>query len=120
LSEGLIDLLQVESTPNKEELKQTQDGAEEPNIDSHPTSTNSKFPPLRRAALHLFNLIVRESAQLMYNQVISSLPLPDNTLKRAKITFAYIASVADDRVMKVMAREGGELIEQLQQAAIGL
>ncbi|KAL1755246.1 hypothetical protein FB107DRAFT_213966 [Schizophyllum commune] len=74
-----------------------------PSMDSQPTSTNSKFPPLRRAALHFLALLIRTATQHAY-----------------AITLGYIASTDQDNIVRVMAREAVEEQEELERAVMGL
>jgi len=131
LSLGLIDLLQVETVPekptiklSKEEESQEEEEATpvDPSMDSEPTARNSKFPPLRRAALHFLSLLIRASTKLAYDDNSSTTAdiFPRSTFQRADITLRYIASTDEDNVVRVMAREARENLEQLQQALIGL
>ena len=129
LSLGLIDLLQVETVPekpavklSKEEESQEEATPVDPSMDSEPTARNSKFPPLRRAALHFLSLLIRASTKLAYDDNSSTTTdiFPRSTFQRADITLGYIASTDEDSVVRVMAREARENLEQLQQALIGL
>ncbi|KAI5893359.1 ARM repeat-containing protein [Schizophyllum commune H4-8] len=121
LTSALLDLLQVEgvvgdTVPEKagKELpakteQQLAEGRKKPeharrpkpapSMDSLPTSTNSKFPPLRRAALHFLALLIRTTTQ-----------------HRAKITLGYIASTDQDGIVRVMAREAVEELGELERA----
>lgn len=117
LSEGLIDLLQVETVLTSKKADGEQ---EEATMDAEPTSTNTKYPPFRRAAIHLFNHIIRETTRLLYEEMIQQSPILNATIQRAKTTLSYVAMVVNDGVLKAMAREGVEQLTQLERAMVGL
>jgi len=130
LFDGMIDLLQVESVPatprrvqqdslekdKGEEQQEDRAGA----MDSQPTVANSKFPPLRRAALHFLSLLLRAFITRVYDMGTDGLIIPISSTNRAKTILSYTASVDEDGVVKVMAREAKELLEQLSRAVIGI
>lgn len=122
LDDAIIDLLQLETVPatprSSEENSNTAD--QTPTMDSDPTSTNSKFPPFRRAALHFLSLLFRETTKQIYESSFGGLILPDGFMRRAKSTLSYVASSDQDTVVRIMAREAGEGLEQIQRAMIGL
>jgi len=132
LSLGLIDLLQVETVPEKPTVKLSKEAesleeeeptpVHHPSMDSEPTARNSKFPPLRRAALHFLSLLIRASTKLAYDDNNSNTTdiFPRSTSQRANITLGYIASTDEDNVVRIMAREARESLEQLQRALLGL
>ena len=129
-----------------------------PSMDSQPTSTNSKFPPLRRAALHFLALLIRTATQHAYASTqrvydappqyayassthrafdssfsVHDSPLASlmsaisvqsmfnrDLLKRARITLGYIASTDQDNIVRVMAREAVEELEELERTVVGL
>ena len=113
LASAIIDLLQVETVPSRKD----NDTAEQATMDSDPTSTNSKFPPFRRAALHFLSLFFRETTKQVYE---SGSILPDIFIRRAKIVLSYVASTDQDAVVRIMAREASEGLEQIKLAMIGL
>ncbi|KAI0723142.1 hypothetical protein C8Q76DRAFT_767130 [Earliella scabrosa] len=144
LTDAMVDLLQVESvqvapraaaarpgtaSEKEGEVAEAAQGAEAdppksqpaPRMDSHPTSTNTKFPPLRRAALHFLSLLVRACTTRVYEtgSADGSL-LPPVTMKRARTTLGYIAATDADDVVRVMARETIEGLDQLAEAVVGL
>jgi hypothetical protein len=114
LFEGMIDLLQVEGAS-----AQTSEGApgkvEEGTMDAQPMSTNSKSPPLRRAALHFLSRLLRATA----GSIESTSPAPMFSMKRARATLAYIAATDPDMIVRVMAQEAVEDLKKLGQAIIG-
>lgn len=119
----MIDLLQLESVSNTQQPKptKTEDVPPEPQrsrdaMDDQPTSTNTKFPPLRRAALHFLSILARATTKLVYDGVLEQQPFPPRLMQRAKTTLAYVASVDKDNIVRVMAREAGEYLAQLEQA----
>jgi hypothetical protein len=89
-------------------------------MDSDPTSTNSKLPSFRRAALHFLSLLFRETTRQIYESSFGDPILPDGFIRRAKTTLSYVASTDQDTLVRVMAREAGEVLEQTQRAIIGL
>ena len=144
LTDAMVDLLQVESvqvapraaaarpgtaSEKEGEVAEAAQGAEAdplksqpaPTMDSHPTSTNTKFPPLRRAALHFLSLLVRACTTRVYEtgSADGSL-LPPVTMKRARTTLGYIAATDADDIVRVMARETVEGLDQLAEAVVGL
>lgn len=138
LVDAMIDLLQVESVPaaqrpaassssaTSNEHKEGNIGAEKgtpnspPTIDSHPTSTNTRFPPLRRAALHFLGLLVQACTTRIYETgSANAFLLPPAIMKRAKTTLGYIAATDADEVVCVMAKETVEGLIQLADAVVG-
>lgn len=135
LFEAFVDLLRIEAVPISQKPKSSgvpkepqQDGEDTeqpaappaPTADAQATATNSKLPPLRRAALHFLSLLTRaftthilESSTIIYN-------ISDATIKRARTTIAYVAAVDEDNVVRVMARETLEGLDRLSSALVGL
>lgn len=130
LAEAMIDLVQIETVPSNQvptkgrpspDTKEQEDEEDPiPTMDSQPTSTNSKFPPLRRAALHFLALLLREMTTRVYESTFSNSMFTSSLMKRSKTTLAYVSSTDEDVVVRVMARETGEGLEQLERAMIGL
>ncbi|KAF9495681.1 hypothetical protein BDN71DRAFT_1488817 [Pleurotus eryngii] len=126
LADSMIDLLQLESVSDTQPSRPTkpeQDVPPEPQrsrdtMDDQPTSTNTKFPPLRRAALHFLAILARATTKLVYDGVLERQPFPSRLIQRAKTTLAYVASVDKDNIARVMAREAGEYVAQLEQAEL--
>ncbi|OBZ76096.1 hypothetical protein A0H81_03253 [Grifola frondosa] len=128
LSEAMIDLLQIESVPASQRHKPppVDSGSEQEvvppaTMDFQPTSANSKFPPLRRAALHFLSLLVNACTTRLYESGdAGEFALPPRLVKRAKITLGYVSTTDEDTVVRVMARETLEGLDQLTEAIIGL
>ncbi|KAH9894464.1 hypothetical protein C8Q73DRAFT_518427 [Cubamyces lactineus] len=135
LSDAMIDLLQVESVPAAQRKPAPRSDTEadanegagktasQPpgTMDSQPTSTNSKFPPLRRAALHFLTLLTNACTTRVYETGhADGLLFPPEILRRAKTTLGYIAATDADDVVRVMAREAVEGLDQLAEAIVGL
>jgi len=89
-------------------------------MDSHPTVANSKFPPLRRAALHFLALLIRECTSRVYDTGPTGILIPGVDLTRARTTLGYVVVTDEDAVVRVMAREAGEGLGQLSNALVGL
>jgi len=137
LSQAMIDLLQVETvsvsssqppdkqdrSPKKTSTKMDADLSNQ-EMENQPLSTNSKLPPLRRAALHFLVLLIRRTATQLdgipIQEVQSALLLPGSLLKQANITLGYLISTDEDDVVRVVAREGKESLEQLQRTLLGI
>jgi hypothetical protein len=120
LFEAMIDILQVESisaiAPVQASGGQSgEDQDAQETMDAQPTSTNPKFPPLRRAALHFLSLLLR-----MTTQSLASASLPAFSMKRARTTLSYVASTDPDVIVRVMAQEAVVDLKNLGQAMIGL
>jgi hypothetical protein len=117
LFEAMIDLLQVETVPATLHGRRSENdtkGSAELTIESEPTSLNPKIPPLRRAALHFLLIGLRARlAQIRHSTVQGS---SFSSLKRARTTLQYVSSTDKDTVVRVMAREAEEEIEQLYEA----
>ncbi|TBU43355.1 hypothetical protein BD309DRAFT_960924 [Dichomitus squalens] len=148
LADAMVDLLQIESAaaaPHKPSLRpkrsaDTKSEREEahadadadqegqhdtppapPTMDTQPTSTNTKFPPLRRAALHFLSLLIQACTSRVYETGdAEGLMLPPGAMKRARTTLGYVAATDADDVVRVMARETTEGLDQLAEALIGL
>ncbi|KAG6817465.1 hypothetical protein H0H87_008633 [Tephrocybe sp. NHM501043] len=124
LSNAMLDILQLEMVPanlkpddkKDEETPETQ----APSMDSEPLSANAKFPPLRRAALHFLTLMVRETTKQIYESSFGITLFPDDFTRRAKATLGYVASVDSDNIVRIMAREAVEDLDQLNKAILGL
>lgn len=89
-------------------------------MDSHPTLVNSKFPPLRRAALHFLALLIRACISRVYYMGSTGMLIPDVYIARARTTLGYVASTDEDAVVKIMAREAREELGQLSNALLGM
>ena len=115
--EGMIDLLQVESRPSA--LSREQDDSNE-EMDLNPSSTVSKLPPLRRAAIHFLALVFREVTTQIYDD-IEAFPgvFRPGVMARARTTLSYIASTDEDAVVRLMAREAVELSDGVGKALVG-
>ncbi|KAJ3558366.1 hypothetical protein NM688_g970 [Phlebia brevispora] len=110
----------AEAEGQKEEPKQTKP----PKLDSaefRPTTTSSKIPPLRRAALHLLILMVRAyAAQVDEESVKAVYVLPPEVLRRARTTAVYISGTDEDGIVRVMAKELVEELDTLAETMLGL
>lgn len=91
-----------------------------PTMDSHPTVANSKFPPLRRAALHFLALLIRACTSRVYDIGSTGMLIPIAYITRARTTLGYVGSTDEDAVVRVMAREAREGLGQLSSALLGL
>ena len=89
-------------------------------MDNHPTVANSKFPPLRRAALHFLALLIRGCTSRVYDVGSTGMLIPGAYITRARTTLGYVASTDEDAVVRVMAREAREGLGQLSNALLGL
>jgi hypothetical protein len=123
LAGGMIDLFQIEmvstGSPPKDGDggKRTAEGVEA--LDSKPTAIDPKLPPLRRAALHFWTSLLHQLTHATYDGTTVE-RLPATLLRRAKITLGYIAATDEDGIVRVMAREANEAIDQLNKATLGI
>ena len=139
ISQSLVDLLQTETAPLKRnQLHSAFSDAPDANhappdhnnkqntetnliLDSDLLLTNSKSPSLCRAALHFLSILITASTKLMYEETtINPKIFPRDMFHRLSITVGYISSTDEDNVVRVMARETKENLEQLQRAVFGL
>ncbi|KAJ3501037.1 hypothetical protein NLJ89_g9525 [Agrocybe chaxingu] len=126
LCQALIDLLQVEGVSSRFTRTEDEMGSDESQLpssmDSDPISKNPKFPPLRRAALHFLSLLIRSATKCAHDEgdAVTSLEFSPSTLKRMNVTLNYISSTDEDNIVRVMARETKENLEQLQRAVLGI
>jgi len=136
LAGAMIDLLQIESVPVKQDdideggNPKREEKVEESipsesqrwpdTMDNTPTAKNSKFPPLRRAALHFLGLLTREATRYSYESFSKTALLSQAVIQRARVTLAYISSTDVDGVVRVMAREVHEGLEELSKAQLRL
>ncbi|KAF9534898.1 hypothetical protein CPB83DRAFT_901829 [Crepidotus variabilis] len=126
LTLGLLDLLQLESIAATEVPRSIANDKVAENLSStigpDPTSQNPKLPELRRAALHFLSLLIKSSTELVYNEVNlnSSAVFPQSAVRKASITLGYISSTDEDGLVRVMAREAKDNLEQLQGALVGM
>ncbi|KAJ3722990.1 armadillo-type protein [Lentinula raphanica] len=118
LAGGMVDLLQVETASTTSTHDPNTKG-QSLSMDDDPTSTNTKYPPLRRAALHFLTILFRGTTKEFY--VSSDTPqLSPELINRMHITLGYISSTDDDLLVRVMAREASEDLAQLERAQFGL
>ncbi|KAK0461884.1 armadillo-type protein [Desarmillaria tabescens] len=113
---GMVDLLQLESVQTEEEDR-------EKSMDENPTKADSKFPPMRRAAVRFLGVLVREATKAVYNDEDVGYERrlwQAGVLRRAKVTLGYLAATDGDGVVRVMAREVGEQLQQLEEAFVEL
>lgn len=89
-------------------------------LDAQPTSSNTKLPPLRRGALHFLTLLVRALAERAYEGSPPDSGIMQTLTGRGAAVLGYVAATDADGVVKVMAREAAELVEQLRSAAFGI
>ncbi|KAG7449381.1 uncharacterized protein BT62DRAFT_964531, partial [Guyanagaster necrorhizus] len=111
---GMVDLLQLESV-------QTEEGDREKSMDENPTKADSKFPPMRRAAVRFLGVLVREATKSVYNDEDIGYERriwQADVLRRAKVTLGYLSATDGDGVVRVMAREVGEQLEHLEEAFV--
>jgi len=95
--------------------------AESRTMDSNPTEANPKFPPLRRAALHFLALLVRTTTGRIYDiGDEGAFGLPDALMNKGKTVLNYVAATDRDEVVRVMARETVEEIDELRNAIYGI
>ena len=92
--------------------------AESVTMDEQPTSTNSKFPPLRRSAIHFLSLQMKAYIDRTYSGEATE-DLDVRTLRRMGTVLGYVASTDCDHVVRAMAREAAEMVRQLQEAHLG-
>ena len=108
-------------------------------MDSDPTTKSVKAAPLRRTALHFLSQLLRSQIASMYDSRSTTVAnasvtlnvgesrmggvvdegLPAILLKRAGVVFGYVAATDEDDVVRVMAREALELVEQYKEASLG-
>ena len=91
-----------------------------PTMDSHPTLANSKFPLLRRAALHFLASLIRACIPHVYDMGSTGMLIPNAYITRARATLGYVAGTNEDTVARVVAREAREGLRQLSNALMGL
>ncbi|TFY64009.1 hypothetical protein EVG20_g6094 [Dentipellis fragilis] len=134
LAGAMLDLLQIESVraPAAPGPPATSPASDKPNaagqvasdevrpsspsMDAEPTSTNAKFPPLRRAALHFLGLLVRAYTRQAYDEAEHG--AHEFPVRRAKMTLGYVAATDVDAVVRVMAREVGEAVGTMEEALV--
>ncbi|KAI0772085.1 hypothetical protein BD413DRAFT_52804 [Trametes elegans] len=136
LADAMVDLLQVESVPAAPRKPapapapaptadaEKEEGAREPppaTMDSQPASADTKFAPFRRAALHFLALLTQACTRRVYETgCADGVLFPPGLLKRAKTTLGYVAATDADDVVRVMAREAGDGLDQLAEAIVGV
>lgn len=139
LTASMLDLLQVESVVASEpvgvrtaEVNSTPVTVEETrekkpqtvkqdSNEYQPTTKNSKIPTLRRSALYFLSLLTRAFvAQLEDASTVAVYVLPGDLMRRAKTTVGYVAATDADLVVRVMAKEALEGLDDLAEAMLGL
>ncbi|KAF9483931.1 ARM repeat-containing protein [Pholiota conissans] len=136
LSRAMIDLLQTEHSSLQEhsrrmeattlddtgdtKSKANKDGR--PTLDLNSTPRNSKITALRRAAIHFLSLLIRAATKLAYEETMINPAgiFVQSSFRRMSATLDYISSTDDDNLVRIMARETKENLEELQKAALGL
>ena len=86
---------------------------------------NSKFPPLRRAALHFLALLIQACTARAYEAGSAGgsgalVLFPPALMTRMRTTLGYVAATDADDVVRVLAREAVEGLDQLTEAIVGL
>lgn len=127
LAASMIDLLQVEMVPTVRSPPKDGDGGTRKALehegtealDSEPTAIDPKLPPLGRAALHFWTSLLHQLTYATYDGSMVE-RLSPTLLRRAKVTLGYIASTDEDGIVRVMAREANEAIDQLNEATLGI
>jgi len=119
LAAGMVDALQVEMVPTGQSPSKDEQRKEKEALDSKPTAVDPKLPPLRRAALHFWTSLLHQLTRAIYNGAVVE-RLPATLLKRAKVTLGYIASTDEDGIVRAMAQEANEAIDQLNRATLGI
>jgi hypothetical protein len=115
LSEGVIDLLQVEQS-----LPRPTTQSKAPDLDAAPSVSNSNAPPLRRSAVHFLTVLIQDAIRHTYTTSSPTPLISPATVRRAKITLSYLAMTDEDSVVRIMCREAGENLEELQKAMYDL
>ncbi len=86
-----------------------------------PTTTNSKIPTLRRAALHFLTLLLRAfTEQVEESSTAAVYALPGEVMRRAKTIIGYVTITDEDAIVRVMAKEGLDALDGLAIAMLGL
>ncbi|KZV65023.1 hypothetical protein PENSPDRAFT_745220 [Peniophora sp. CONT] len=122
LADAVVHLLQLESVRETQRVgksaqPQDEDKSDE-TMESAPTAANAKFPPFRRAALHFLALLVRAYTRRAYDgDGIAGSVFPN---ARVKTVLGYLAVTDADDVVRVMAREVGEAVDDLERAQLGV
>lgn len=131
LCSSMLDLVQVETVTvrnvdrnDAETTGENDEASIHPSMDTHPTSTNSKFPPLRRAALHFLARLIRSVTSRVYDSSNNGSSEADmfiqgRLLQRATTLLGYVAVTDGDGVVRVLAREVVENLEGLKRAILG-
>lgn len=120
LANAMIDLLQIETVPTQPQSSRNAVDEDVPatTMDTEPLSVNPKFPPFRRAALHFLSLVIRETTKQAYDSSFERPLFPVQVLNRAKTTLSYVASTDEDNIVRMMAREARDGLNQLFQAVV--
>lgn len=113
LISAMVDLLQIETVPAKPRSSvEKNDDTETPTIDTEPIASNTKYPALRRAAIHFISLAIQETTQQIYDSAFENFPLSLDLMRRAKTILSYVASTDEDNTVQVMAREADHGLDQ--------
>ncbi|KAG9317662.1 hypothetical protein JVU11DRAFT_1873 [Chiua virens] len=130
LATSMIDFLQIEmvsaarpAPPKNGDGEKPIDKAEGHKqvevLDSKPTTVDPKLPPLRRAALHFWTTLLQQLTLAMYDGATME-KLPLGFLRRAKVTLGYVSSTDEDGIVREMAKEAREAVDQLNKAMLGI
>ncbi|OJT09025.1 hypothetical protein TRAPUB_50 [Trametes pubescens] len=120
-ADAMIDLLQVESVPATQRKPTRSEPEPDVKAPHAASSVNAKFPPLRRAALHFLALLTQACTRHVFETGSAErLLLPPGLFRRAKTTLGYVAATDADDVVRVMARETVDALDQLAEAIVGL
>ncbi|EKM59775.1 uncharacterized protein PHACADRAFT_114971 [Phanerochaete carnosa HHB-10118-sp] len=114
-SEGGLLEESSESKVDPERSKRRQDA-----VNYQPTTKDSKIPTLRRSALYFITLLARAFASQLEMSSGSVYALPGDLMRRAKTIVGYVTATDEDLVVRVMARETLEGLDNLAEAMLRL
>jgi hypothetical protein len=117
LTSAMIDLLQIERGINDKETGGAFRVESPSTMDGTSTTRNARFPPFRRAALHFLALLVRAYTRRLFNGDTTAY-LRGFPTERLRTTLGYVGATDVDGVVRIMAREVGEAVEELERAVL--
>ncbi|EJC97432.1 uncharacterized protein FOMMEDRAFT_24437 [Fomitiporia mediterranea MF3/22] len=103
---------------SRETKAETED--DEVTMDTRPTVSNPKFPPLRRAVyLHFLSLLILALTSRVYDGEHVGVVPSGSEMNHAALVLIYVSTTDEDGVVRIMAREANGQLQQLRNSVLG-
>lgn len=114
LTDAMVQLLQIESVRAESEPRSSSEP--ETTMDDSPAANDAKLPPFRRASLHFLALLARAYTRQAYEDPRRATSLSTFPMERVETTLGYIAATDADDMVRVMAREVIDALQEIKRA----